>query len=103
MTSVAAEITNLLQAKFSPSYIEVSDESHLHHVPKGAQSHFKVTLVSEYFDGISRIARHRAVNECLAERLAGTIHALGLHLYTPAQWEARQQNIPESPKCAGSH
>ena len=44
-------IEQKLREAFSPLHLEVADESHMHSVPEGAQSHFKVTVVSERFDG----------------------------------------------------
>ena len=86
---------------FAPLHVEVVDESHMHSVPEGAQSHFKVTLVSEAFNGKLLIARHRAVNSELKDELANGIHALALHTMTPEEWFAKGGIAPESPLCLG--
>ena len=59
------------------------DESHQHaghagHRP-GGETHFRVYIVSEAFQGKSRLERHRLVNETLAGELAGGVHALAIH------------------------
>ena len=43
-------------------------QSYMHNVPRGSETHFKVVLVSEAFDGLSLIKRHRAVNSTLKVR-----------------------------------
>ncbi|WP_417487484.1 BolA family protein [Maricaulis sp.] len=80
MGDVAVRIENKLQKAFTPSALTVTDDSHLHAGHAGArpggESHFTVDIVASRFDGLSRVARHRLVNEALAEELAGPIHAL---------------------------
>ncbi|MBR9792767.1 MAG: BolA family transcriptional regulator [Gammaproteobacteria bacterium] len=94
-------IEQQLTDALAPRYLEVLDESYMHNVPDGAQSHFKVTVVSEAFEGLRLIARHRQVNALVAEALAGPVHALALHTYTPAEWQQRNQTSVDSPACLG--
>ena len=96
-----ATIEEKLAAAFSPLHLEVVDESYMHSVPEGAQSHFKVTLVAEAFAGEPPVARHRRVNQVLAQELAGGIHALALHTLTPEEWFAKGGKAPDSPPCLG--
>ena len=49
----------------------------------GGDSHFRVTIVSRAFDGLSRIERQRRVNALLAEEFAAGLHALSLVTRTP--------------------
>ncbi|MGY5450289.1 BolA family protein [Agarivorans sp. MS3-6] len=93
-------INEKLQQQFSPRYLEVKNESHMHNVPAGSESHFKVTIVSDEFEGKRLLQRHRAVNQVLAEELKNDIHALAMHTYTSSQW-AEQQQTPDSPQCRG--
>ena len=81
----------------SPVHLEVHDESHMH--ARGTQTHYKAVIVSERFEGLPLIRRHQAVYAALGE-LMGQFHALALHTYTPAEWEARGQ-APDSPACRG--
>lgn len=94
-------INDKLSQDFSPMFIEVLDESHMHNVPEGAQSHFKVTLVSEQFAGKPLIQRHRAVNASLDGAIRDAIHALALHTMTPEEWFAKGGIAPASPPCLG--
>ena len=80
--SVQSGIENKLAQNFDLLHLEVENESSNHNVPPGSESHFKVVLVSNEFDGKTPVMRHRAVNKVLAEELANRIHALALHTYT---------------------
>ena len=94
-------IENKLKNRFSPFHIEVVNESHMHDVPAGSESHFRVVLVSESFSGKPLIQRHRAVNQSLDDELKGQVHALALHTMTPEEWFAKGGQAPESPPCLG--
>ena len=80
--SVAKAIEDKLMAAFSPSELKVLDESHLHAGHAGArpqgESHFRVEIVAESFQGMSRVAQQRAIYEVLREELKSDIHALAL-------------------------
>jgi BolA protein len=90
-----------LDQRFDLKHLEVVNESGNHNVPPGSETHFKVVMVSPEFEGQRLIARHRAVNAVLAEELAGAVHALALHTYTPEEWQARFGDAPMSPPCLG--
>lgn len=94
-------IEQQLTKALTPVYLEVLDESYMHNVPDDAQSHFKVTVVSEAFNGQRLLGRHRQVNALVAEALAGPVHALAMHTYTPAEWQKRNQTSVDSPACLG--
>lgn len=93
-------IENKLKTAFTPDFLEVANESHMHSGP-ATESHFKVTLVSQKFDSLSLIKQHRLVNDTLKTELNGQIHALALHTYTPDEWQKRAANAPDSPPCEG--
>ncbi|MCU0765939.1 MAG: BolA/IbaG family iron-sulfur metabolism protein [Gammaproteobacteria bacterium] len=99
--SVQQSIEAKLGTWFAPLHLEVVNESHMHSVPPGSESHFRVTVVSEAFTGRRLVERHRAVNEALAVELAGPVHALALHTLTPEEWFARGGSVRESPPCLG--
>ncbi|HEY7774074.1 MAG TPA: BolA/IbaG family iron-sulfur metabolism protein [Marinagarivorans sp.] len=98
---IQQDITTKLIAELSPVTLEVVNESHLHSVPANSETHFKVTLVSEAFEGLRPVQRHQKVYQILAVELEGEVHALALHLYTPEQWRALKGQSPESPACLG--
>ena len=86
---VARAISAKLAAAFAPAALQVIDESAMHAghagAREGGQSHFRVKIVSEKFAGMSRVARHRAVNDALAEELAGPVHALAVSAKAPGE------------------
>lgn len=94
-------IEQMLNDKLEPVHLEVVNESHMHNVPSGSESHFKVTVVSQKFEGEMLVARHRLVNEILADLLSSRIHALALHTLTPDEWFERGAVERDSPPCLG--
>lgn len=98
---IQRKIEAKITGAFAPIYYEVLNESFAHKVPEGAESHFRVLIVSHFFEKMRAIQRHRAVNELLADELARDIHALSMHIYTPDEWIKREQNVPTSPRCMG--
>lgn len=82
------QIRSRLQAAFSPVECRLEDESHKHVGHVGAASgggHFKLHIVSDVFDGKSRIARHRLVYDCLDDMMHADIHALAIVALSPAE------------------
>ena len=101
MTSIQESIKQKLESAFSPLHLEVINESHMHNVPEGSESHFKIVLVSDAFKGERLINRHRQVNKLLADELQGGVHALALHTQTPEEWFDKGGETPDSPPCLG--
>lgn len=86
-TAVEAIIQNRLEA-LNPVRIEVIDDSarHAGHAgAKGGGGHYRLLIVSEAFAGQSRVARHRMLNDALADLLQARIHALSIRALTPAE------------------
>ena len=99
--TVTQSINDKLVRAFAPVELSVINESDMHSGPPGRESHFKVVVVADAFEGLMLLKRHRAVNEALAEELAGAVHALSIEALTPAQWTERGGVIRESPPCLG--
>lgn len=87
--SVVEIIQQKINARLSPAVLEVTDESHLHAghagAREGGESHFRILVVSDQFEGVSRVARQRMINDILREELDGPIHALAMKTLTPAE------------------
>jgi BolA protein len=90
-----------LSTAFAPEFLEVTNESYMHSVPEGSESHFKLVVVSEQFLSMRSVARHQAIYSLLADELAGPVHALALHTYTALEWSEKQHQAPDSPNCLG--
>lgn len=98
--SVESQISEKLAKAFLPAFLSVENESHSHAVPANSETHFKVVVVAERFSGMRQVARHQLVYSELREELAGPVHALALHTYTPAEWQQRDA-APATPDCLG--
>nr|WP_277670471.1 BolA family protein [Pseudohongiella nitratireducens] len=98
--SMAQKINDKVTAAIEPEHIELSNESHMHAGP-ATESHFKLTAVSNQFEGLNPVKRHQRIYGVLAEELKAGVHALALHLYTPDEWLIAMQEAPDSPTCRG--
>ena len=77
-----ARIEVLLGEAFSPTHLQVKDQSHLHAGHAGAQDglgHFDVTIVAAAFAGKRPLERHRMVYDALGDMMETDIHALSIH------------------------
>jgi BolA protein len=95
--SIQSSIENKLNAALAPERIAVINESHLHaghhHVDGGheatfdgtGETHFRIRIVSPVFAGMSRVERHRRVNELLAAELKAGLHALAIEPAAPGE------------------
>lgn len=104
---VSDRLQQKICAQLNPVHIDISNESHMHAGP-ATDSHFKLVIVAAAFDALSRVKRHQKIYSILQDELqgsvpgsAGSIHALALHLFTPAEWE--HSKVPASPLCAGKN
>ena len=90
MTDRRARIEARLRVVLAPLHVVVVDESQLHagHAgDRGGETHYRATIVSARFGGLSRVAAQRLVYDALADELAGGLHALALRTLTPEQWQ----------------
>lgn len=93
--SIRARIEDKLAAALAPERLEVADESHRHagHSHSGGgkafdgdgETHFRVRIVAGAFGTLSRIERHRTINELLREELQGGVHALAIEAAAPGE------------------
>jgi stress-induced morphogen len=95
--SRAERLHAALTRAFAPILLQVQDDSAQHAGHSGAQAggqtHYSVLLVSAAFQGVSRVARSRAVHSSLAAEFGpaeqGGMHALALTLRTPEEHAAQ--------------
>lgn len=95
------DIETKIGQALNADYLEVINESGMHSVPSGSESHFKIIIVSHQFDGKSLLERHRILNNLLATELKEKIHALTLETFTPKEWEQRGKKPKKTPPCLG--
>ncbi|GGY19276.1 BolA family protein [Paludibacterium paludis] len=85
MTDLEAQFTARLAA-LDPEFIDIADDSAAHAGHAGAAGgagHYRLTIVSPHFRGLSRIDRHRRVYHALADLFPHRIHALNIHALSP--------------------
>jgi len=86
---IAAEIERRLRAALAPTRLVVTNDSARHRGHSGddgsGESHFTVEIESPAFEGLSRLARQRAVNSALADLLRDRIHALAIVARAPGE------------------
>ncbi|KKB07591.1 BolA family protein [Devosia chinhatensis] len=82
--SMTDTIRDKLTEQFSPLHLEVIDESESHHGHggwrEGGETHFRVRIATRNFDGMSRVAQHRAIMAALDEELKVSVHALAIEV-----------------------
>ena len=98
---VQRNIETKLRDALDPAHLQVLNESHMHNVPPGSESHFKVVVVSDHFEGQALVGRHKTINALLGDELQGGVHALSMQTLTPAEWIRRGGAVPASPACRG--
>jgi BolA protein len=88
----AARLHAALTAEFAPSHLDIQDDSAKHAGHAGAQvggqTHYSVVIVSDSFQGVSRVERSRLVHAALASEFAQGLHALSLTLRAPAEMKS---------------
>jgi BolA family transcriptional regulator, general stress-responsive regulator len=92
MSDRMTRIRDRLAATFAPLDCQLEDESHLHAGHAGAASgagHYKLRLVSDRFEGLNRVARHRLVYDCLHDMMHSDIHALTIIAFAPSEQPER--------------
>ena len=84
--SIKSKIQEILEIRFNPAQITVTDDSHLHADHNSAAAaggtHFSVVIVSDVFTGKSLVGRHRMVYDALADEIKNGIHALAIKALT---------------------
>lgn len=95
-----AAIRAKLETEFQPKHVEVINESFMHKVPKGSETHFKVVVVSDHFKDVPTIQRHRMVNEKLKSLFDSGIIAISIVAKSPDQWTSTDK-VGRSPACRG--
>lgn len=85
-------IEQKLKRNLNINYLEIIDNSHLHHGHLGEEypkvgTHLDVLIVAEDFIGLNKIERQRKIYEILKSELATQLHALSIKTYTAEEFE----------------
>lgn len=100
MGSVQEMVEGRLVEGLSPVYLTVENESYMHSVPADAETHFRIVVVADAFEGRRQVQCHQAVYGLLNDLIGKPIHALALHTYGPEEWSTKE-HAPDSPECMG--
>ena len=91
----AKQIKDHLTQALNPDYIEVVDDSkkHRHHqgTPHTQNTHFNLTIVSQQFDQVPLIKRHRMIHDLLKDAFSKSLHALHINAKTPTEYSSHSQ------------
>ena len=97
---IKENIEEKLKTEISSLFVEVINESPNHNVPDGAESHFKVTVVSDEFENLRPVQRHQLIYKVLSDEMK-LIHAIAIHPFTKTECESNNQSSLNSPDCLG--
>ena len=97
--NIEKKIRQKLTSGFQIHLLEVINESHQHHLPENAETHFRVLVVSDDFEGLSTVKRHQKVYQLLREELEGPVHAFSQKTFTVKEWNERSIGGFNSPPC----
>ena len=101
--SIQETIEEKLIHEFSPARLRIDNDSKRHAGP-ATESHFRLVIVADAFEGCNRVKRQRLVYACLSEEIAGPIHALQMKCLTPAEYDATDGEVTlKAPPCGGGH
>ena len=93
-------IEGIIQSNLSPLKMDVINFSHEHNVPEGAESHIRIFAVSDKFEGLRMVKRHRLIYSLLQDELNAGLHALQLDLHAISEWSDSTELLT-APKCKG--
>ncbi len=95
---IESQIINTLSSSMNLSSLKIINESFMHNVPAGSESHFKIVVVTNDFNNLSIIKRHQLIYKTL-DNLMNKIHALSIHAFNEEEFKLNPV-ILDSPECA---
>jgi len=95
---IESQIINTLSNSMKLTSFKIINESFMHNVPDGSESHFKIVVVTNDFNNLPIIQRHKLIYKNL-NGLIDKIHALSIHAFSEEEFELNPV-ILDSPECA---
>ena len=95
---IESQIVNTLSSFMNLASLKIINESFMHNVPEGSESHFKIVVVTNDFNNLSIIQRHKLIYKTL-DSLMNKIHALSIHAFNEEEFKLNPV-ILDSPECA---
>ena len=94
---VQNKIDKLLRDNLNVSKLIIKNESNKHNVPSNSESHFNVQIVSDDFQDLSQIQRHKIVYKAI-ESLLADIHAFSITAITTSEFK-ENPSLRDTPDC----
>ncbi len=91
----------ILEAHFPNAEYGLENESSMHAVPAGSETHFKLLLIADDFLGVSRVERSRRVQGLFSDEFKSGLHALSIRAITQEEAEKGARDGFVSPACMG--
>jgi len=95
---IESQIINTLSRSLNLLSLKIINESFMHNVPEGSESHFKIVVITNDFNNLSIIKRHKLIYKTL-DNLMSKIHALSIHAFNEEEFKLKPI-ILDSPECA---
>lgn len=86
--SFSHSIQKKIEEHLNPISVEIINESHLHAGHQESfdgtgETHLRIKVVSQVFEGMTRVNRHRQINELVAEEISKGLHAIAIDAKAP--------------------
>ena len=94
---VQNKIEKLLKDNLNVSNLLIRNDSCKHNVPPNSESHFNVQIVSDDFEDLSQIQRHKIVYKAVGALLA-EIHAFSITAMTTSEFK-ENPSLRDTPDC----
>ena len=94
---VQNKIDKLLRDNLNISKLIIRNDSYKHNVPPNSESHFSVQIVSDDFQDLSQIQRHKIVYKAI-ESLLNEIHAFSITAITTLEFK-ENSSLRDTPEC----
>ena len=95
--SIESTINKIINESYNPLYIELVNESFMHNVPRGSESHFKLVVVSDIFKNMTLVQRHKHIYSSLKTTM-NNIHALSINAFDIDEFKLNPTKS-KSPDC----
>lgn len=98
METRLTRIEKAIEIQLKPDVLEVTDESHKHaghlgHEDGAVETHYNVFIVSDAFNGVSRLERHRMVKDAVKNEFANGLHSLTVKTFTNGEFTAKGRRV----------
>ena len=76
----------MLTSEYIKAVIQKNMECNFIEIKGDDGSHFEATIVSDIFEGLTKVMQHQKVYDALDGMMKQELHALSIKTYTASQW-----------------